>query len=137
MNYSSKLKAAELNRRIEVWGKIPTENELGADDFLPGKIKTIWAGIIPQTGKLQNQSNTNTVVSNTTHKIKVRFNSGKDIKNDNWIMYFENKADSDTYAEACAKNQDAKVGHRFDINYILDPFLAHETLELFCTEKIE
>lgn len=127
----------ELNRRIEVWGKIPTENELGADDFLPGKIKTIWAKIVPQTGKLQSQSNANTLVANTSHKIIIRYGSGKDIKNDNWLMYFENKVDSDTYAESAIKNQNSKVGHRFDINYILDPFYNHETLELFCTEKIE
>ncbi|AZV59066.1 head-tail adaptor protein [Clostridium sp. AWRP] len=109
------------------------ENEICEEDYGPQYLKKIWSSIIPQTGKLQKQTNPDTVTADTTHKIIVRYGSGKNITDDMWLMYFENKADSDIYA----KDQNAKVGHRFDINYILDPYFAHKTLEIFCTEKIE
>lgn len=104
-----------LNKRIDVYGNTPTENELGEVDYIPGKIRTIWASIVPQTGKLQIQQ-ANTILSNTTHKIIVRYESGKDITQDMYIMF---------------------KGHRFDIKYILNPYFKNETLEIFCEEVVE
>lgn len=108
----------KLNKRIEIWSpkgeKI--KNKLGEVSYQPGKLKSIWAEIIPQTGSLIKQSNADTLLANTTHKIKVRYNAGKDITDDMWLMH---------------------KGHRFDINYILNPYFANETLEIFCTESIE
>jgi len=108
----------KINKRIEVWSKdgIEVENELGEVSYKPSKLRTIWAGIIPQTGNLIKQSNADTLLANTTHKIIVRYNAGKDIKDDMWIIYKE---------------------HQFDINYILNPYFRNETLEIFCTESIE
>lgn len=108
----------KLGKRIDVWQKngIKIKNELGEVSYGPGKVKTIWGGIIPQTGNLIKQSNIDTLLSNTTHKIIVRYNTGKDIKQDMWFIY---------------------QGHRFDINYILNPYFGNETLEIFCTEIIE
>ena len=76
------LNPGELNRKIEIWGKIPFENELHENDFKNGKIKTIWAKIIPQTGSLIKQKNADTLLSNVTHKVIVRYNSVKDLKAD-------------------------------------------------------
>lgn len=123
----------ELNRRIEIWGKIPFKNELHENDFKNGKIKTVWAKIIPQTGSLIKQKNADTLLSNVTHKVIARYNSAKDLKTDNWLMYFEKDADREIYLE----DQTKKVGHRLDIKYILDPNYEHTTLEVFCTESIE
>lgn len=105
-----------LNKRIEVWGNVEFENELEEKDFRPGKIKDnpIWATIIPQTGSLQKQQ-ADTMLSNVTHKIKVRYEAGKDITQDMWLMH---------------------NGRRFDIKYILDPYFAHQFLEIFCEEII-
>ena len=50
-----------------------------------------------------------------TTQIKVRYGAGKDITQDMWLV--------------CK-------GHRFDIKYILDPYLKHEYLEIFCEEII-
>lgn len=105
----------KLNKRIEVWGKIKTKNEIGEVDYSEGKIKTIWAALIPQTGNMQ-KGQVETILSNTTHKIIVRYGSGKDITQDMWLMY---------------------KGHRFDINYIINPYFQNETFEIFCNEKIE
>lgn len=104
-----------LNKRIDIWARTPIENELGENDYTFSKIKTIWAALIPQTGKLQVQQ-ANTILSNVTHKIVVRYESGNDITQDMYIM-FNNK--------------------RFNIDYILNPYFKNETLELFCKEVIE
>ncbi|HBM74713.1 MAG TPA: head-tail adaptor protein [Clostridiaceae bacterium] len=106
---------AGLKNRIEIWGKSSTTNELGEADYADAKLKTIWAEIIPQTGKLQTQQ-ANTILSNVTHKIICRYGAGKDITQDMWIMY---------------------NGHRFDIKYILNPYFKNESLEIFCEEVIE
>lgn len=112
-----------LNKRVDIYKKAQPEdsegkkqlNELGEVYYTDSKLKTIWASIVPQTGKLQIQQ-ANTILSNVTHKIIVRYESGKDITQDMYIMYGT---------------------HRFDISYILDPYYKHETLELFAQEVIE
>lgn len=104
-----------LRHRIDVYGKIKTTNELGEVTYADGKIKTIWAQIIPQTGSLQKQQ-ADTILSNVTHKIIVRYSAGKDITQDMYIMFGT---------------------HRFDIKYILNPYFSNESLEIFCEEKIE
>jgi len=105
----------ELRHRIEIWGRKKVENELGETDYINTKINTIWAAIIPQTAKLQSAP-ADTILSNTTHKIIVRYSAGKDIKQDMYILF---------------------KGHRFDIKYILNPYFKNETLEIFCEEVIE
>jgi len=103
----------EYNKRIEIWSLIEFKNELGEKDFAPGKIKTIWANIIPQTGSLQ-KSQAETILTNTTHKIIVRYGSGKDIKESDFIMF---------------------RGRKFSIKFILNPYFKDETLEIF-TEQV-
>ncbi|MBB6218187.1 SPP1 family predicted phage head-tail adaptor [Anaerosolibacter carboniphilus] len=105
----------ELNKRIEVWGKEVFKNELKETDYRPKKLKTIWCKIVPQTGSLQKQQ-TETKLSNTTHKVIVRYNAGKDIEQDMYLMF---------------------KGRRFDIKFILNPYEANEKLEIFCEELIE
>ncbi|KAF9118333.1 hypothetical protein BGX30_004651, partial [Mortierella sp. GBA39] len=63
------------------------------DIKIPTEFMQIWAEIIPQTAALQRAA-ADTKLSNTTHKIKVRYGSGKLIKQDMWITF---------------------KGHRFDI----------------------
>lgn len=106
---------SRLDKKIEIWGNVTTENELGEIDNVPGLIKSIWSAIIPQTGKLQTQQ-TNTILSNVTNKVIVRYGAGKDITQDMYIMF---------------------RGKRFDIKYILNPYFKNETLEIFCEEVIE
>ncbi|CAM5218309.1 Head-tail adaptor protein OS=Lysinibacillus sphaericus OX=1421 GN=LS41612_04600 PE=4 SV=1 [Lysinibacillus sphaericus] len=52
--------------------------------FIP--LKKLWAAIIPQTGSLQKQV-ADTILTNVTHKIIVRYNAGKDITKDMRIRY--------------------------------------------------
>lgn len=103
-----------LDKKIVVWGNVETTNELNETDYTPGEIKNIWAQLIPQTGKLQTQQ-ADTILANVTHKIKIRYAAGKDITQDMWFIY---------------------QGHRFDINYILNPYFGNEFLEFFCQEIV-
>lgn len=128
-----KLNPGELNRRIEIWGKQKYTNEMYETDYKDVKVSTVWAKIIPQTGSLIKQSNAGTLLSNVTHKVIMRYNSAKNLKTDNWLMYFEKDADRQAYLN----NTKLKAGHRLDIKYLLDPYYKHETMEIFCVEETE
>jgi SPP1 family predicted phage head-tail adaptor len=104
-----------LNRRIEIWARQEETNEMNETDYVYSKKNTIWAAIIPQTGKLQSAP-ADTILSNTTHKIIVRYNAGKNITQSMYIVF---------------------KGHKFDIKYILNPYYENEYLEVFCEEVIE
>ena len=110
-----KLLTNKLNHRIEIHGNIKTTNEIGENSIFYGKIKSLWAHIVPQTGSLQKQQ-ADTLLSNVTHKIIVRYESGKDITKDMQI-HFKN--------------------HRFEIKYVSNPYYGNETLEIFCQELVD
>jgi len=104
--------ATKLNRKVELWGVKDVTNELGEVDQEPKKIKDLFVAIIPQTGKLQSAPG-ETILSNVTTKFICRYQEG--ISYEMWLVY---------------------QGRRHDIKYILDPYAAHKTLELFCEEVI-
>lgn len=104
--------SSKLDKRIEVWGKVEVLDEYLQTTYEDVKLKTIWAQIVPQTAKLQSQQ-AETILTDTTHKIIVRYAAGKDIKQDQWIIL---------------------NGRRFDINFILNPYEANVSLEIFVSE---
>lgn len=107
----------KLNKRIDIWGKVPFENELGEQDYKEGYIKTIWASMVPQTKSLQQErTQAGTILTNTTHKIIVRYGSGKNIKESDFIKFRK---------------------RRFDIKFILNPFFKDEYLEIFTEQVLE
>lgn len=106
------MNAGKLRGKITVWKKGESKNELKQKTYVDQEFMQIWAEIIPQTAALQRAA-AETKLSNTTHKIKVRYGSGKLIKQDMWITF---------------------KGHRFDIKYILNPYFRNETLEIFAEE---
>jgi SPP1 family predicted phage head-tail adaptor len=110
--YKPKVNTGDLRHHIDIYANTKVENELGEITWNFVKIKTIWANIIPQTGSLQKQQ-ADTILTNVTHKIIVRYSAGKDIKKDMQI-HFRNS--------------------RFEIKYILNPYFKNETLEIFCVE---
>jgi SPP1 family predicted phage head-tail adaptor len=109
-----RMNPGKLRHRIQIYGKVKSTNESKKTVYVDDLIDTIYAEIIPQTGKLQNQQ-VDTILTNVTHKIVVRYNSGKDIKNNMYLMF---------------------NNHRFDIKYILNPYFRNETLEIFTEEVI-
>ncbi|MGG2053099.1 phage head closure protein [Lysinibacillus pakistanensis] len=104
----------DLRHRIEILTNQKEKNDLEETiyKFLP--VKKLWAAIIPQTGSLQKQV-ADTILTNVTHKIIVRYNAGKDITKDMRIGY---------------------KGHEFEIKYILNPYFKNETLEIFVQEVL-
>lgn len=106
--------ASKLRHKIGVYGKVKAMNELNETKHVDGLIKTISASILPQTAKMQNQA-VNTILTNVTHKIVVRYKAGKDITNDMHIMFGD---------------------HRFDIRFILNPNFSNEVLEIYVEEWI-
>ena len=104
----------KLKHRIDIYGNIEFENSIGETSYKFDKIKSIWAAIIPQTGTLQRQQ-ADTILTNVTHKIVVRYNAANDVTKDMRIKY---------------------KGHEFEIRYILNPYFNNETLEIFVQEVL-
>ena len=112
MRYVKDMRLASIcKNRIQVWGEVTstTKNRLGQYHKEEKKLFDVWASIIPQTGSLLHGRPADTTLTRTTHKIVMRYN--KNITSANWFMY------NDT---------------RYDILYILDPYLNSERLECFC-----
>ncbi|MDD3570542.1 MAG: phage head closure protein [Lachnospiraceae bacterium] len=101
-----------LNRKMELWyhTKATDKNELGQYDVIETKLKDVWAGIIPQTGKLVSGRSGDTELTETTYKIITRYML--EIKPDMWFVY---------------------GGQKYNILYVLDPNDNHERLEIFCS----
>jgi SPP1 family predicted phage head-tail adaptor len=113
--YNPKVNSGELRNRIDIYGNVKKVNELIETTYEYGKIKSIWAAVIPQTGSLQKQQ-ADTILTNVTHKIIIRYAVGKGISKDMQIHF---------------------RGCKFEIKYILNPYFKNETLEIFCTEVME
>lgn len=101
-----------LRHKIEVHGNKKVTNDLNETTYKFSLIKTLFAEVIPQTGSLMKQQ-ADTILTNVTHKIVVRYDSGKDITKDMQIHF---------------------RGHKFEIKYILNPYFSNETLEIFVQE---
>ncbi|MFD1957319.1 phage head closure protein [Paenibacillus thailandensis] len=108
------VEAGKLRHKVELWHNVKVKNEVNATSNKPEPIRTIWCEIIPQSGSTQTYQ-ADTVISKCTHKVIIRYLSGKDIKTDMWFMY---------------------RGHRLDIKYIIDDF-SMEKREIFCEEVVE
>lgn len=104
----------DMPHRVDVFANVKYENELGETSRKFMKIMDLWASVVPQTGSLQNQQ-AETILTNVTHKVIVRYASGVEITKDMQIHF---------------------RGHKFDIKYILNPYFGNETLEIFCQELI-
>lgn len=103
--------ASDLNRRCTVKRKAQgTEKDaLGQYPVTEETVATLWCGVTPQTGSLLTGRPAETQLSKTTHKVTIRYRRG--ITPDMWLEI---------------------GGEVYDILYILDPYLRHETLEIFC-----
>lgn len=106
--------ANRLNKRLEVWGTVPVENELGAIENKTVKVKTIWGQIVPQTGSIGQRAGTE--FAKMTHKVIVRYSAARDITPVYHIRY---------------------AGRKYEIMYILNPYEKNVELEIFVTEVME
>lgn len=100
-----------LKNRLEVWAieTAKEKNKLGQYPKQDKKQFEVYGAILPQTGGLLNNRPADTVLTRTTHKIVCRYN--KNITSANWFVY---------------------NGTRYNILYILDPYMNNERLECYC-----
>ncbi len=105
----SRINPGKFDKRVEIWGKVKGINTLNQTTYEPDKLRSVWAQIIPQTGRLMNQP-ADTVLSNVTHKIIIRYSAYPELSPEMWLVY---------------------RGKRFDIDFILNPYENDETLEVF------
>ena len=115
MSYRVNL-GSDLRARGSLWhmGTAPEKDALGQFPAVPQKICDLWCGVVPQTGSLLTGRPAETQLSRTTHKVVIRYRKG--VTPDMWLEI---------------------QGQRYEILYILDPYLRHETLELFCEVRQE
>ena len=83
-------------------------NELGQFPIVDTVIGNLYCGVIPQTGTLLSGRVADTTLARTTHKIVCRYRD--DITPDMWLII---------------------EGQRYDILYVMDPYLNKERLEIF------
>lgn len=113
IRYNSQL-STKLNRRavIKRLSESPVKDELGQYPAVESVVATVWCGVTPQTGSMLNGRQADTQLTRTTHKVTIRYR--EDIKDDMWLEI---------------------QGIRYDILYIVNPYLDRETLEIFCEVK--
>lgn len=103
---SSKLTSKGI---IKVMGTAAEKDETGQYPAEEKTVAAVWCQVVPQTGSLLTGRPGETVLARTTHKIVMRYR--KDITPDMWVEV---------------------EGERYDILYVMDPYLKHISLELFC-----
>lgn len=113
MQYYDSL-SSRLNQKAEIWknGVSAIKDALGQYPQEDQKVTVVWAGVTPQTGSLLSGRTADTQLTRTTHKVLIRYR--EDVTADMWLVI---------------------GGQRYDILYILDPYLKHEQLEIFCEVK--
>lgn len=103
-----------LQHKAELWHNREAEemDELGQYPIEPTLLGQLYCAVIPQTGSLLSGRMADTTLSRTTHKVVIRYRG--DITPDMWLMI---------------------EGQRYEILYVLDPYLNKERLEIFCEVK--
>lgn len=116
--------AGNLNKKIEIWKNNLVKNEDYEMEPMPTLVKTVWAQIIPKTGSLLTGRPAETMLSKTTHLVKMRYLTAKEIKPDYWFIYKEKISETET------------TEHRFDIDYIQNPLFDNDAIEVYCQEVV-
>ena len=108
------LRTGKLRHRIEVfkYGLNGKRNELGEDEREIVKVGTFWADIESRTGSLLKGRTADTILTETTHVISLRYTD---------------KIDSTCFIKY--------KGRRFDIDYISDPDFGTKIIEVFAREN--
>lgn len=116
-----RINPGRMNKRIQIWKNRRVDSEdTYCEEVIPEKIKEIWAEITPKTGSLLSGREAGTVLSKTTHQIRCRYDAAKEITPDCWIIY---------------RDQTGKE-HRFDIDYLFDPFLSCKVIDIYVQEVV-
>jgi SPP1 family predicted phage head-tail adaptor len=115
--------AGDLNKRVEIWGKVPVLDsdgnpefdKLGQEVVESQKLATVWAGMTFKKGLMLYGKPADTRLSKTDHEIKIRYKAFPEISAENWLIY---------------------DGRRFNIEYAPNPDFNKEFLEIYCYEVV-
>lgn len=105
------MQVGKLNKRVQIISQKAQTDDLGFDRLQAVVYCTCWASIEPARGKVfyEMERKADTEYS----KITIRWRPG--ITHDMKVKY---------------------QNHLYDIDTIVDPYMRHESLELYCTEEI-
>lgn len=105
------MKTGLLNKRIEILGKQVATDAFGFDTQTDVVVYRCWASIEPARGKVfyEMERKADTEYS----KITIRWRPG--VTHDMKVKY---------------------QNHLYDIDTIVDPYMRHEALELYCMEEV-
>jgi SPP1 family predicted phage head-tail adaptor len=98
-----------LNRKIKIIGKVQSKDEYGFDTVKDGVIYETWAKIAPVRGKEYYDSDR--LRDNNYVTITIRYR--KNVTDQMYVIYED---------------------HRYNIENVVDPYMTHESLELYCSE---
>ena len=104
------VQAGELRERLEVWKAEPQTDENNETDYVPQKLRTIWANVTPSSGRTETLPG-ETERSQITHKVTIRAPSLPEICRE---MYFIVR------------------GQRLDVQYWYPVYNRRGWLEIFC-----
>lgn len=107
--------AERLNCRVILYEGSETENELGEKDFTYHRIKSLWAEILPLSGRQLNGEG-NTCFEEITHKFTIRSNVVSVLKNDMYFVF---------------------MGQRYDIKYFQPNYKYKDRIEVFCIQEVK
>lgn len=114
-----------LNRRIEIWELSPTEDdELHAQTVEPVLLKKVWAQISPKTGSMLTGRAADTILTKTTHEVRMRQISAAQMTKGCYLIYRERMG-------GIVKE------HRFDIDYMLPPTYGDDLIQVFVQEVLD
>ena len=103
------MNAGQLDERIEFWNFKVTKNKLGEDQPEEAVLKKAWAKVEPRTGSM---------LSKTTHTVKVRREVLSGITPGCWILWTDLMG----------------TKHRLDIDYILPPVRTSQFTTIYAQE---
>lgn len=104
-----------LKHRIDIYFKTQAKTEFGEITYTFIKTQTVWAEVLPISGKVENIDG-GSVRANVTHKITVRNGAIKEPRND---MYFEFK------------------GQKYEVLYFMPHYRRNDLIEFYTKLIIE
>lgn len=104
-----------LTRKLDVYAKVETVNELDELCYDYVKIKSVWAEVKQQKGALK-EGQGNTTSANISYKVTVRISAIPGLTGDMYFMYGE---------------------QRLDVEYFNDNFVPRDRIEIFCKLEVK
>lgn len=105
------MRIGKLNKRINILQYVDAENDIGGTELKPQIFLSCWAEIEPARGR--EYYDAKKIQDETSYKVTTRYHKG--ISESMVIEY---------------------KGRQYSIQNVLDPYEAHTSLEIYCTEKV-